>query len=115
MREMRNIAAAVDTLRQAIATQGLEVTTRTAEQVLEEEDGSFEALARPLQPGQEYAAQKALTQGHSTIVQSTIVLSRLGLAGEPLPGPGLSLTDLRRPGPRSSPPTTSGRKGLEGS
>lgn len=51
-------------------------------------------LARPLPPGQDRAVQDAVAQRHLTIL-----LAGLGSAAEPLPGPGLTLSDLRAPGP----------------
>jgi AcrR family transcriptional regulator len=47
-------------------------------------------LARPLPPGQDRAVQDALAQRHLTIL-----LAGLRPAAEPLPGPGLTLGDLR--------------------
>ena len=52
-------------------------------------------LARPLPPGQDRAMQEAVAQRHLAIV-----LSGLSAASIPLPGLGLSLSDLRELGPR---------------
>lgn len=51
-------------------------------------------LARPLPPGQDRAVQDSVAQRHLTIL-----LAGLRPGAEPLPGPGLTLGDLRAPGP----------------
>lgn len=51
-------------------------------------------LARPLPPGHDRAVQDAVAQR-----QLAIVLAGLRPDGEPLPGPGLTLADLRAQGP----------------
>jgi AcrR family transcriptional regulator len=51
-------------------------------------------LARPLPAGQDRAVQDSVAQRHLAIL-----LAGLRPGAEPLPGPGLTLGDLRAPGP----------------
>jgi len=51
-------------------------------------------LARPLPPGHDRAVQDAAAQRHLAIM-----LAGMRPSGGPLPGTGLTLADLRRPGP----------------
>jgi hypothetical protein len=51
-------------------------------------------LARPLPAGQDRAVQDSVAQRHLAIL-----LAGLRASAEPLPGPGLTLGDLRTPGP----------------